>query len=79
MRTSDEYSESVFEFLDKTTPNQSFLIENLTKPETRPQFIAAVKLYIQSYHFGGGIEFNATYTKIRRCDIPIEAWRSIWK
>jgi hypothetical protein len=34
MRTPNPYTESVFDFLDKTTPNQSFLIENLSTPAT---------------------------------------------
>jgi hypothetical protein len=34
MRTPNPYTESVFDFLDKTTPNQSFLIENLSNPAT---------------------------------------------
>ncbi len=78
MRTSDPYTESVFDFLDKITSDQSYLIENLTKPETRPQFIEAVKLYIRSYYFGGGIEFNTDYTKIRRIDIPEQAWEDLF-
>lgn len=79
MRTGDEYSESVFEFLDKAEPGKSFTIANLCKPETRAKFIEAVKLYISSYDYGGGVEFNTDYTKIRKMEIPIEAWRDLWR
>ncbi|OFX52326.1 MAG: hypothetical protein A2066_00080 [Bacteroidetes bacterium GWB2_41_8] len=79
MRTGDEYSESVFEFLDEAEVGKSFTIENLCKEENRVQFIEAVKLYISSYDYGGGWEFNTDYTKIRRIEIPIEAWRDLWK
>lgn len=65
----DAYTRSVFDFLNSTQPGQSFLIEKLTKTQTREQFIQAVKLYIQSYDYGGGIEFTNDYTKIRRMDI----------
>jgi len=79
MRTGDEYTESVFNFLDEAPPNSTYTVENLTTSETRAQFIEAVKLYIRSYDYGGGVEFNTDYTKIRILEIPIEAWRDLWK
>ena len=79
MRTSDEYTESVFDFLDRAKPDQSFVIEHLTKAVNRPKFIEAVKLYIQSYAYGGGVEFNTDYTKIRKFEIPEEALKALRK
>lgn len=79
MRTPDEYTESVFDFLDQAKPDQSFVIENLTKAVNRPKFIEAVKLYIQSYAYGGGVEFNTDYTKIRKFEIPEEALKALRK
>jgi len=79
MRTGDEYSESVFEFLDKAKPDTTFTIANLCKEETREQFMEAVKLYISSYAYGGGVEFNTDYTKIRKFEIPPEALRGLWE
>jgi hypothetical protein len=79
MRTGDEYTESVFEFLDKAETDKSFTIANLVKKENRERFIEAVKLYIRSYNFGGGVEFNTDYTKIRKFEIPEEAIKGLWE
>jgi len=79
MRTSDQYTESIFEFLDQAKADQTFVIEKITKAENRAKFIDAVKLYIQSYAYGGGIEFNTDYTKIRKFEIPPEAIRALLK
>lgn len=73
MNLPDKYTESVFEFLYQAQPDQTFMIDNITKVATRVQFIEAVKLYIQYYPFGGGVEFNMDYTRIRKFEIPPEA------
>ena len=73
MNLPDKYTESVFEFLDKALPDQTFMIDNITKVATRAQFVEAVKLYIQYYPFGGGVEFNKDYTRIRKFEIPEQA------
>ena len=77
MTLPDEYTETVFEFLDQAKPDQTFVIENITKVATRQQFIEAVKLYIQYYPYGGGVEFNTDYTKIRKFEIPPEALQAL--
>lgn len=79
MRTGDEYTESVFEFLDKAKPDTTFTIMNLCKEENRERFAEAVKLYISSYAFGGGIEFNTDHTKIRKFEIPKTALDGLWE
>ena len=79
MNLPDKYTESVFEFLDQAKPEQTFVIENITKVETRPQFIEAVKLYIQYYPYGGGVEFNKDYTRIRKFEIPEEALKAFYE
>ena len=79
MNLPDKYTESVFEFLDQAKPDQTFMIENITKVATRAQFIEAVKLYIQYYPFGGGVEFNADYTRIRKFEVPEEALTAFYE
>ena len=79
MNLPDKYTESVFEFLDQAQPDQTFMIEKITKAATRAQFIEAVKLYIQYYPFGGGVEFNADYTSIRKFEIPEEALKAFYE
>ena len=69
METIDDYTRSVFEFLEKAKPGQTFTIERICKPANRNQFIEAVKLYIRSFPYGGGVEFNTDYTKIKIFDI----------
>ncbi len=77
MTLPDKYTETVFEFLDQAKPGQTFVIENITKTATRTQFIDAVKLYIQYYPYGGGVEFNTDYTKIRKFEVPPEALQAL--
>jgi len=79
MTLPDKYTETVFEFLDQAQPDQTFMIENITKVATRDQFIEAVKLYIQYYPYGGGVEFNKDYTRIRKFEIPPEALEALYK
>lgn len=79
MTLPDKYTETVFEFLDQAQPDQTFVIENITKTATRAQFIEAVKLYIQYYPYGGGVEFNKDYTRIRKFEIPPEALEALYK
>ena len=79
MTFPDEYTETVFEFLDQAQPEQTFMIDNITKMATRAQFIEAVKLYIQYYPFGGGVEFNKDYTRIRKFEIPPEAMKAFYE
>ena len=79
MRTGDQYTESVFEFLDQAKPDQTFVIDKITKAVTRDKFIEAVKLYIQYYPFGGGVEFNADYTRIRKFEVPEEALTAFYE
>jgi len=79
MRTPDEYTESIFEFLDQAKPDQTFVIDKITKAVNRDKFIEAVKLYIRSYAYGGGVEFNTDYTKIRKFEIPEEAIKALFK
>lgn len=66
----DEYTTKVFQFLEKATPGQSFTIEKICKAETRERFIEAVKLWIRSFPYGGGVTFNDDYTKIKIIGLP---------
>ena len=64
------YTKAVFDFLDHAKPGESFLISRLAKKCSTDRFIDAVKLYIQSRDWDGGIEFNSDYTKIRKFEVP---------
>ncbi len=66
----DVYTHKVFEFLAKATPGQSFTIDKICKSENRERFIEAVKLWIRSFPYGGGVTFNNDYTKIKIFRIP---------
>ncbi len=67
----DEYTSGVFQFLEKTKSGQTFTIEKICKIENRERFVEAVKLWIRSFPFGGGVEFNSDYSKIKIFDINI--------
>jgi hypothetical protein len=63
------YKQKVWEFLDNMAPGDTYLIENIAKPENRNQFILCVKLYMDvKTPFQGYITFNANYTKIYKTD-----------
>lgn len=47
------------------TPNIVHL-DALTKDQNRPQFITAVKRFIDEHPEGNNVEFNNDYTKIRK-------------
>ncbi len=69
MSRIDDYTRTVFEFLEKAQPGQIFTIARICKPENRDRFIAAVKLWIESFPYGGGVEFNSDYTKVKTFSI----------
>lgn len=59
-----EYKQKVWQFLDKMKPGELHKIDRIAKPETRPDFIAAVKDYMDSQPWQGWLSFNADYTEI---------------
>lgn len=64
METIDDYTRRVFNFLENAKPGQIFTIERICKPENRERFIEAVKLWIRSFPYGGGVVLSNDYKKI---------------
>lgn len=59
-----EYKEKVWAYLDKMKPDEPCIVENKTRPETREDFIAAVKDYMDTKPWQGWLSFNKDYSKI---------------
>ena len=69
MNEIDDYTRTVFEFLEKAKPGQSFTIELICKAENREKFTEAVKMWIRSFPYGGGVTFSNDYQKIFKRDL----------
>lgn len=59
-----EYKRKVWQFLEKMKPGEVHIIDKIAKSETRQDFIAAVKDYMDSQPWQGWLNFNADYSKI---------------
>jgi len=59
-----EYKEKVWQFLDKMKPDEPCEIAKKVKPETREDFITAVKQYMDKHPWQGWLSFNRDYSKI---------------
>lgn len=59
-----EYRKKVWKFLEEIQPDHTYTIAKLAKPETREDFIAAVKEYMNKHPWQGWLNFNADYSKI---------------
>ena len=74
----DEYTAKIFEFLDKIPVGKICTVDRICKADNREQFIAAVKLYIDSFPFGAGVTFiTEKYERFRRNDIPEAALKAL--
>jgi hypothetical protein len=59
-----EYKEKVWQFLDTMKPDEAIVIAQKAKPETREDFITAVKEYMDKKPWQGWLSFNKDYSKI---------------
>lgn len=59
------YKDKVWQFLDNMAPDDVYVIEKLSTPETRSKFILCVKSYMDvKTPFQGYICFNKDYSRI---------------
>jgi len=59
-----EYKEKVWRFLEAMKPDEAIIIAQKTKPETREDFITAVKEYMDTKPWQGWLSFNKDYSVI---------------
>ncbi len=69
--TTAAYNKKVWDFLEKIKPGKTYSVAKLAKPENRKQFIAAVKLYMDTWPWQGHISFNHDYSKFYKMH-PVE-------
>jgi hypothetical protein len=58
------YKDKVWQFLDNMAPDDAYLIEILSTPETSQKFIACIKSYMDAKPWQGWLCFNRDYSKI---------------
>ena len=66
----DEYTKQVWDFLDNMKLEEKYSISNLAKPENKEKFIQAIKLYMETYPWQGGVTFNHDYSKVYKLPFP---------
>jgi hypothetical protein len=59
-----EYKEKVWRFLEAMKPDEPIIIAQKVKPETREDFITAVKEYMDKEPWQGWLSFNKDYSKL---------------
>ena len=75
---TDEYTQQVFDFIEKMPFDKIYTVDRICKAETRDKFIAAVKLYIDTWPYGGGVAFiTETYERFRKVEIPEAALKAL--
>ncbi len=52
----------VREFMNKISPEKTYRVEKLPKPEIREQLVSVTKKYIYRYPWQGHITFNHDYS-----------------
>ena len=61
-----EYKKKVWNFLERMKPGQRLKVNDLATPETREDFIEAIKEFMASLPFNGHICFNHDYSEFYR-------------
>ena len=61
-----QYTEQIWTFLDKLKPGDKVSVGSIVKKVNHDKFIQAVKDYIETWPYGGGIEFSADYSHIKK-------------
>ena len=65
------YQKRVFAFIDSMSVFKVYKVDDLAKPETRQQFIETIKLYIDSFDYGGGVSFlREDFKEFWKCRVP---------
>jgi hypothetical protein len=65
----DEYIQKVNRLLEGMKPGDVLIIEKITKSETREQFIAAVKKYMDKHEWQDGLSFSSAFTELKKYDL----------
>ena len=65
----DAYQKKVNAALEKMTDGQRIRIDRVCKPENREMFIEAIKRFITSRPYGGGITFNSDWSGFYKSDV----------
>lgn len=63
-----EYKRKVWQFLEEIKSGQTYTVEKICSPETREDFIAAIKEYMESLPWQGFVTFNRDFSKFYRTE-----------
>lgn len=79
MNEPDDYTRSVFEFLDRMPFDRIYTVNGVCKPENQERFIAAIKLYMDCWPYGAGVSFiDSEFKTFRKIRIPDEAIKELY-
>lgn len=74
----DDYTKSVFDYIDKLPVGRIITVDHICKEETKDQFIAAVKHYMDSFEYQGGVSFiTEKLERFRKMPIPEAALKEL--
>lgn len=62
------YRQKVHSFLEKLPKDNVVILSEKVSPETYDQFIECCRDYMDAFDYGGFIEFNSDYSKLRKID-----------
>lgn len=63
MEQKQVYKRKVWEFMERIEPDQTYVVDNMCKPENRELFIQSIKDYMDAMPWQGWLSFNKDYTK----------------
>lgn len=71
---TDELTQKVFNYLDKLPYDRIIKVDDICIEENKSKFIEAVKLYIDTWPYGGGVAFMTNdLDRFHKIEIPKEA------
>lgn len=66
----DDYTKKVWSFLDNMKIDKRYSVSNLAKSENHEKFIQAIKDYMDTWPWQGGVTFNHDYSKLYKIHTP---------
>ena len=74
----DDYTKEVFQFLDTIPFGKTYTVEKLCKSTNREKFVTAIKHYMDSFPYQGGVSFlTEKLERFRKTEIPEAALKAL--
>jgi len=77
---TDEFIQKVFLYLEELPYDRIIKVDDICIEENKGKFVDAVKLYIDSWPYGGGVAFITNdLDRFRKVEIPEAALKELHK